>query len=223
MKLLSLIAATLTFALSSQVNAQTFFLDDATVVAPNGTQSNADIIVVDGIIQDQGARLTPSEGAKIISNGWVTPGLFASMSSLGLTDIGSAGPGNDVASEESDTNVSEYVTDSFNPRSIHIGNVRQHGITHAIIAPRSGGHSIFAGTGAVISLTGEFDSILNPEAFVMVDLGERGTTRAGGSRAAAMSQLRALPSGCQGLYTSGKGRHPSTHSRPSRSRYNAHN
>jgi len=71
-----------------------------------------------------------------------------------------------VASEESETNVSEYAADSFNPRSIHIGNVRQHGITHAVIAPRSGGHSIFAGTGAVISLTGEFDSVIDPEAFV---------------------------------------------------------
>jgi len=140
------------------------------------------------------------EGAKTITGGWVTPGLFASMSSLGLTDIGSAGPGNDVASEESETNVSEYAADSFNPRSIHIGNVRQHGITHAVIAPRSGGHSIFAGTGAVISLTGEFDSVIDPEAFVMIDLGETGTIRAGGSRAAAMSQLRAAIEDAEGFF-----------------------
>lgn len=175
---------------TATVNAQTFFLDDATVVAKNGTQSKTDMIVVDGVIQGRGSRLTAPDSAITINNGWVTPGLFASMSSLGLSDIGSSGAGNDVASESSETNISEYAADSFNPRSIHIANVRQNGITHAVVASRSGGNSIFAGTGAIVSLTGEFDSILNPEAFVVVDLGETGTIRAGGSRAAALSQFR---------------------------------
>lgn len=179
------------FAFSSSAFAQTIFVDDATRVAPNGTSSKTDIIIVDGAIQKLGARLTAPDGADVITGGWITSGLFASMSSLGMTDIGSSGPGNDVSSESSETNVSEHAADSFNPRSVHIGNVRQSGVTHAVIAPRSSGNSIFAGTGAVVSLTGEFDSVLNPEAFVMVDLGETGTIRAGGSRAAAMSQLRA--------------------------------
>ena len=174
-----LLLATAALAFSTPSFAQTFFVDDATVVAENGTQSKTDIIVVDGVIQTRGARLSAPDGAKTISGGWVTPGLFAPMSSLGMTDIGSAGPGNDVGSETSATNVSEHAADSFNPRSVHIANVRQSGITHALIAPRSGGNSIFAGTGAVISLTGGFDSVLNPEAFVMVDMGETGTVRAG--------------------------------------------
>jgi imidazolonepropionase-like amidohydrolase len=189
MRTLLLTAAALTLA--TQAHAQSFFVDDATVVAANGVQSKTDIIVVNGQIETRGARLSAPDGATTISGGWVTPGLFASMSSLGMTDIGSSGPGNDVGSESSPTNVSEYAADSFNPRSVHVANVRQHGITHAVIAPRSGSDSIFGGTGAIISLSGEFDSILDPEAFVMVDLGETGTRRAGGSRAAAMSQLRA--------------------------------
>ena len=187
----TLFLTTAVFALSSPAFAQTYFVDDATVVAANGTQSKTDVIVVDGVIQGRGARLSAPDGATTITGGWVTPGLFAPMSSLGMTDIGSSGPGNDVSSESSETNVSEHAADSFNPRSVHIGNVRQSGITHAVIAPRSSGNSIFAGTGAIISLTGEFDSVLDSEAFVMVDMGETGTVRAGGSRAAAMSQLRA--------------------------------
>lgn len=194
-----LLAAT-ALAFSSPTYAQTVFLDDATMVAENGSLSKTDVILVDGTLQQRGPNLAAPDGASVISGGWVTPGLFASMSSLGLTDIGSSGPGNDVASEHSETNVSEFVVDSFNPRSIHIGNVRQHGVTHAVVAPRSGEHSIFAGTGAVISLSGEFDSVLNPEAFVMVDMGERGTTRAGGSRAAAMSQLRAAIDDAEGYF-----------------------
>ena len=186
----TLLLATAAIAFSTPVCAQTFFLDDATVVSKSGTLSKTDIIVVDGVIQNRGESLAPPGNARVISNGWVTPGLFAPMSSLGMTDIGSSGPGNDVSSETSKTNVSEYAADSFNPRSVHIANVRQSGITHAVIAPRSSGDSIFAGTGAVISMTGSFASILSPEAFVMVDMGETGTVRAGGSRAAAMSQLR---------------------------------
>ena len=185
---------------SMQAHAQTVFVNDATVVAPNGAQSKTDIIVVDGAIETRGARLTAPDGATIIDGGWVTPGLFAAMSSVGMTDIGSSGPGNDVGSETSKTNVSEYAADSFNPRSVHVANVRQHGITHAVIAPRSGSDSIFAGTGAIVSLTGEFDSILVPEAFVMVDLGETGTRRAGGSRAAAMSQFRAAIDDAEGFF-----------------------
>lgn len=196
----TLLLATAAFALASPSFAQTHFLDDATVVAANGTQSKTDIIVVDGVIQGRGARLEAPEGATTITDGWVTPGLFAPMSSLGMTDLGSSGPGNDVSSESSATNVSEHAADSFNPRSVHVANVRQSGVTHAVIAPRSSGNSIFAGTGAVVSLTGEFDSVIVPEAFVMVDLGETGTIRAGGSRAAAMSQFRAAIEDAQGFF-----------------------
>jgi imidazolonepropionase-like amidohydrolase len=185
-----LLTSALVFA-ASPVFAQTLFLDDATVVDAKGEKSTADLIVTDGVITQQAATLSAPAGASSVEGAWVTSGLFAPMSSLGLTDIGSGGPGNDAASEDSLTNVSERVADSFNPRSIHIDNVRQSGITHALVAPRSGSDSIFAGTGAIVSLTGEFDSVLISDAFVMVELGETGTLRAGGSRAAAMAQLRA--------------------------------
>lgn len=180
--------------------AQTLFLEDAQVVDTSGSQSQIDVILTDGIVVQSGADLTAPSGAQTVTGAWVTPGLFAPMSSLGLTDIGSSGPGNDVSSENSNTNVSERAADSFNPRSIHIANVRQNGITHALVAPRSGSGSIFAGTGAIVSLSGEFDSVVIPEAFVVVDLGETGTRRAGGSRAAAMAQFRAAIADADGFF-----------------------
>ncbi len=194
-----LITSALVFVAPSAF-AQTLFLDNATVVDANGAQSQMDIILKDGNIRQRGAEIPAPAGADTVTGAWVTPGLFASMSSLGLTDIGSTGPGNDVSSETSKTNVSERAVDSFNPRSIHIPNVRQSGVTHALVAPRSGGNSIFAGTGAIVSLTGEFDSVLKSDAFVMVDLGETGTIRAGGSRAAAMAQLRAAIYDADGFF-----------------------
>ncbi len=177
--------------------AQTLFVDNAKQM---GTNRTVDVIIEDGAITRQAATLRAPNGAERIEGAWVTQGLFSTMSSLGLTDIGSSGAGNDVASEHSHTNVSERVADSFNPRSIHIANTRRRGITHAVVAPRSGEGSIFAGTGSIVSLTGEFDSILIPEAFIMIDLGETGTQRAGGSRAASMAEFRAGINDVKGFF-----------------------
>jgi len=126
--------------------AQTVFLDDATRIGPDGSRSTIDVIIRDGEITSQAKRLKKPRDAQLIENGWLTSGLFAPMSTLGLTDIGSSGPGNDIASENSETNVAERAADSFNPRSPYIGNTVQRGVTHAIIAPRGGEGSIFAGT-----------------------------------------------------------------------------
>jgi len=194
-----LLAGALIF-LSPAAFAQSVFLDNATRIAPDGSQTTVDVLIRDGVIVSQAGKLKEPSGAQKIDGGWITPGLFAPMSTLGLTDIGSGGPGNDISSEHSETSVSERAADSFNPRSPYIGNTVQRGITHAVIAPRSGEGSIFAGTGAVIALTGNFDSVLTEDAFVMVDLGETGTRRAGGSRAAAMAQLRAALADANGFF-----------------------
>lgn len=179
--------------------AQTLFLDDATIVQANGERSTADIVWSDGKIAQQGANLTAPQGADTVTGAWVTPGLFTSMSNLGLTDLGSNGVGNDIRAADAPTSVSERAADSFNPRSPYIANTRARGITHAVVAPGASGNSIFAGTGAIIELTGEFDSVLTEEAFVYLTLGESGGSRAGGSRAAAMAQLRAAISDAEGF------------------------
>lgn len=187
----TLLLTTALLAAAPATMAQDFFLDNATIVSATGDKTTADVIVRDGKIFRQGPTLSQGDGDTLVTDAWVTPGLFASVSALAMTDIGSSGSGNDVSSERSPTSVSERAADSFNPRNPHIDDVRRRGVTHALIAPRSSGNSIFAGTGALVSLTGEFDSVLNDEAFVMVSLGETGAGRAGGSRAAALRQLRA--------------------------------
>lgn len=193
-----LLTATLT-ALAPAAFAQTVFLDDATVVSSDGTRITADIIWTGGQITEQGESLTAPAGADTITGAWVTGGLFASMSSLGLNDIGSSGPGNDVSAGDAPTSVSERAADSFNPRSPYIANTRGRGITHALVAPRASGDSIFAGTGAIVDMTGDFDSILVEDAFVMLVLGESGGVRAGGSRAAALAQLRSAIADAEGF------------------------
>jgi len=175
--------------------AQDMFISDAKVVSntASGILENQDIIVRNGKITQIGADLTAPMSVETIdaTGRWVTPGLIAPFSRLGLMDIGGEDVTNDTSSGESETSVSELASDSFNPKSVFIANTRRMGITHAVISPSAAGHSIFGGTGAVVNLSGDYDSVEKPRSFVFVQLGESGTQRAGGSRAAALQQFRA--------------------------------
>ena len=127
----------------------------------------------------------------ISANGnFVTTGIFAPFSNLGLSDIGGEDLTNDIRSPGSITSINELASDSFNPKSVFIANNRRHGITHALVSPSAAGNSIFAGTGAVVDLTGNFNSIIREKAFIYVQLGESGTIYSGGSRAASLLQLK---------------------------------
>ena len=191
----SLSIALLLSAAALPAAAQDMFISDAKVVSntASGILENQDIIVRNGKITQIGTDLTAPEGVEAIdaNNRWITPGLIAPFSRLGLMDIGGEDVTNDTSSGESETSVSELASDSFNPKSVFIANTRRMGITHAVISPSAAGHSIFGGTGAVVNLSGEYDSVEKPRAFVFVQLGESGTQRAGGSRAAALQQFRA--------------------------------
>ena len=121
---------------------------------------------------------------------WVTSGIFAPFSYLGMADIGGEDLTNDIRSPGSLTSVSENASDNFNPSSVFIANNRRHGITHAAISLAAAGNSIFAGTGSIVNLTGKYNSIVKETAFVLVQLGQQGTLNSGGSRAASLLQLR---------------------------------
>jgi len=191
----SITAALLLTAAALPAAAQDYFISDAKVVTNTdaGIVEAQDVIIRNGKITQIGSNLTPPAGAEAIEGEgrWVTPGIFAPYSRLGLMDIGGEDVTNDTSSGDSDTSVSELASDSYNPKSVFIANTRRLGITHAVISPSAAGDSIFGGTGAVVNLSGEYDSVEKPRAFIFVQLGESGTRRAGGSRAAALQQFRA--------------------------------
>ena len=191
----SLTAALLFSTTASAAMAQDYFISDAKLVTntSEGTLDKADLIIRNGKISQIGTDLVAPANADIISadGRWVTPGLIAPFSRLGLMDIGGEDVTNDTSSGDSKTSVSELASDSYNPKSVFVANTRRLGVTHAVISPSAAGDSIFGGTGAVVNLSGGYDSVEKPAAFVFVQLGEAGTRRAGGSRAAALQQLRA--------------------------------
>ena len=170
--------------------ASSLFLDNATLIEDNGTTRTVDIRIEDGTIQAMGARLREPSNVETVSGAWVSSGLVASYSSLGIVDIGAESSTNDTQSETELFSAAILAADSFNPREVHIGNARQRGVMYTVVAPRPDGNVIFAGMGLTASTDGSDDSILSEKAFIHLALGEAGANRAGGSRGAAIQQLR---------------------------------
>ena len=189
-----LLTASAAFLMSMPAFAQTIFIKDAQVVtnANGGQKARTSIVVKNGRIIQIGQDINVPDGAKIVSGEgqWVTPGLFASLTSLGLVEIGAEDATDDTSAKKASTSVSDMAVDGFNPISPIIGNTRVSGVTHAAVIGRAS-HNIFAGTGFVADMSGAFESVVKPESFVYVQLGSRGGSLAGGSRSASMSQLRA--------------------------------
>jgi len=181
-------------AIALPASAQDYFISNARLVTntSDGIIEDADILIRAGKIAQIGTNLVaPADAPLVKADGkWVTPGLIAPFSTLGLVDIGAEDTTNDITSEKSHTSISELASDSFNPKAASIANTRRRGITHAVISPRAAGESIFGGTGLIANLSGDYESIETPQAFIYVQLGAQGTSRSGGSRASSFRQLR---------------------------------
>jgi len=174
-------------ALSVSATAQTVFIDDAQI----GSDKMADIVITDGQITQIGSDISAPQGARTLpgNNHWVTPGMFASLTGLGLVEIGAEDSTDDRQANDAKTSVSDLAYYGFNSQSPIIDNTRVSGVTHAAIIGNPS-HNIFAGTGFTANMSGDLASIENQRAFIYVQLGSRGGKLAGGSRSASMSQLR---------------------------------
>ncbi len=174
--------------------AQDMLIKDAKVVTngAGGIIENGDVLIRGGKIVEIGTNIAPPAGIEAMdgTGKWVTPGLFAPFSSIGLVEVNAEANTNDISADEANTSVSNRASDSFNPKTPVIGNTRVEGITHIVSAPGTG-ENIFGGIGLVANTTGDFDSIKTDQAFMYISLGEGGANAAGGSRSASMNQLRA--------------------------------
>jgi imidazolonepropionase-like amidohydrolase len=209
MRLLS--ALLFVVALATPAAAETVLIRDGRVVTNGaaGTIENGDVLIIDGRISAVGASITAPRGARIVEaqGRFVTPGAFAAMSALGLSEInGSSAP--DDASVEGDLIAAAADAGrAFNPDVTAIAITRMEGVTRAAIAPSSTA-TMFGGRGALVSLSGDPDSVFRQRAFMVVELGETGASRTGSSRAAvwpafeaALRDAREYP----GRYRSGQG------------------
>ncbi|HEX3676304.1 MAG TPA: hypothetical protein VHU79_02765, partial [Sphingomicrobium sp.] len=188
--MISRVAAALFLAAAAPAGAQTFAIVGGTVALGDGSAPipNGMVVVRDGRIVAAGeVRMKLPDGTQVIdaTGKWVTPGIVAGFSRLGLTDVsGGAEGANDESAEKSPFNAAIDVAPAINPNYQPVGVNRADGVTRAVVAPRAQ-HSIFAGQGAVIDTGADMDPITKRKAFQFVELGQNGAEDAGGSRPSA--------------------------------------
>lgn len=182
--------ALLLLASASAADAQTFAIVNGTVALGDGSAPipNGTVVVRDGRIVAAGnIRMKLPADARVIdaTGKWVTPGIVAGFSRLGLTDVsGGAEGANDEKADKSPFNAAIDVAPAINPNYQPIGVNRADGVTRAVVAPQAA-HNIFAGQGAVIDTGADMDPITKRKAFQFVELGASGADEAGGSRPSA--------------------------------------
>lgn len=190
MKALLLAAAALIVA--TPATAQTIAITGGTVAVGDGSQpiEGGTVVIRDGRIVAAGRGIAVPAGAQVVdaSGKWVAAGIVAGIGNLGLVDSSGVRDSNDSSAGNSPFNAAIDVSTAINPNAVNIANERLGGVTRAIIN-NDAGQSIFAGQGAVIDLGADPDPITRARAFQMVELGETGAGKAGGSRPAAYAML----------------------------------
>ncbi|MBV7265434.1 amidohydrolase family protein [Erythrobacter ani] len=186
-RLLTLAASAL--ALSAvPATAQDVAITNATVVTGDGSEpvEGGTIVVRSGRVVAAGAGVEVPAGMQALDAGgaWVTPGLFATVTTLGIVDVSAVSQSNDTRSGGSPFSAALDVAPVVNPNSQHMLVHRAAGITRAATTTMPSA-SIFAGQGAIIDLDSDSNPVTRARAFQLVDLGEAGGRIAGGSRAAA--------------------------------------
>ncbi|WP_298470963.1 amidohydrolase family protein [uncultured Erythrobacter sp.] len=183
--------------------AQDFVIANATVVKGDGSEpiENGAVIVEDGKVIFAGASAGQSFETDMVldvNGAFVTPGLFATITTLGIWDVSAVRDSNDTRAGGSPFSAALDAAPIVNPSSQHILVHRAAGITRAATTTLPSG-SIFAGQGAIIDLDSDASPIMQARAFQMVDLGESGARIAGGSRASTHTLFRAALREAQAL------------------------
>jgi imidazolonepropionase-like amidohydrolase len=181
--------AALLIAAAAPVAAQTVVITGGTVALGDGSEPipGGTVVMRDGRIVGAGVGIPFPRDAEVVdaSGKWVTPGIVAGFSRLGLSevDLSADGTTDDVA-RNGPFSAAIDVAPAINPLTTTIPVNRADGVTRAIVAPNVA-RNIFAGQGAVIDLGADMDPITARRRFQFVELGEAGANAAGGSRASA--------------------------------------
>ena len=177
-----------TSLLAAPAFAQTVAITGGTVALGDGSEpiEGGTVVLRDGRIVAAGRNVAVPAGAQRVdaTGKWVTPGIVAGFSRVGLIEVDAVSSTNDVSAGNSPFSAAIDVAPAINPRALAIQVNRAGGVTRAIVAPGTA-KSIFAGQGAVIDLGSDMEAVTRARAFQFVELGETGADEAGGSRAAA--------------------------------------
>lgn len=175
--------------ISTLATASSILIKDADIYASSGLLVKTNLYIKNGKIAAIGAQSPATADLEIQGLGKsITAGLFNSSTQLGTVEVSAIEQTVDFYSENETVTASLRIADVFNPRSTLIPHNRVHGLTHGLLIPESGTH-LFAGQVALVQL-GNQPKVIHPSLAVALDFTERGISLMGGSRAAALVQLR---------------------------------
>ena len=174
---------------STLATASSILIKDADIYASSGLLVKTNLYIENGKIAAIGVQSPATADIEIQGLGKsITAGLFNSSTQLGTVEVSAIEQTVDFYSENETVTASLRIADVFNPRSTLIPHNRVHGLTHSLLIPESGTH-LFAGQVALVQL-GNQPKVIHPSLAVALDFTERGISLMGGSRAAALVQLR---------------------------------
>jgi imidazolonepropionase-like amidohydrolase len=186
------------FFYSAIVFCQNYAIVGATVhtMGAQGKIENATVLIKDGKIQLVQSGNVPVAGYTLIQaeNKVITPGFIGAKTQLGLVDVGFSAGTNDSTGEQtgfSSTGAAYDVSYAINADSSLFAVSRIAGVTSAATS-MSDTHQLFAGQGAIISLSADATPLLKSKAFISVQVGNAGADAIGGSRAVLWANLDAI-------------------------------
>lgn len=178
---------------STPVLAETVAITGGKLVIGDGSApiEGGTVIISNGRVTAAGSNVAvPAGSQRIDATGkWVTPGLVAGFSRIGLAGVDAVDDSNDSSAKTSPFSASLDVSTGVNPDVAAIAINRAAGVTRAVVSPDAS-NAIFGGQGAVIDTGADPDAITRPRVFQFVEFGEGGARRAGGSRPALIAAFR---------------------------------
>jgi imidazolonepropionase-like amidohydrolase len=202
-----LYAAVALAAFSTPVSAETIAITGGRVVIGDGSApiDGATVVIRDGNVVAAGVGVAVPAGARTIdaSGKWVTPGVFAGFTRLGLAEVDAVNGTNDKSGGRSGFSAAIDIAPAIDPFRSPFAVNRSAGVTRAVVAPEAA-DTIFAGQGAIADLGADSDAVTKPRAFQFAVFGEEGAANAGGSRAGTHLHFRAMLREAQD-YAAGRG------------------
>ncbi|MBO9714903.1 amidohydrolase family protein [Sphingomonas sp.] len=173
--------------------AQDVAITNAKLVIGDGSApiDGGTVVVRGGKVVAAGAGVAVPSGIRTVDAGgkWVSPGIFAGFTRLGIVEVDGVNQTNDASAGQSPFHAAIDVAPAVNPLNSPVAINRAEGITRAVVAPDTAG-SIFAGQGAIIDLGADRDGVSKAQAFQFMEYGENGAQLAGGSRPAAYAAIK---------------------------------
>lgn len=202
-----LYAAVALAAFSAPVSAETIAITGGRVIIGDGSApiDGGTVVIRDGNVVAAGVGVAVPAGARTIdaSGKWVTPGVFAGFTRLGLAEVDAVNGTNDKSGGRSGFSAAIDIAPAIDPFRSPFAVNRSAGVTRAVVAPEAA-DSIFAGQGAIADLGADSDAVTKPRAFQFAVFGEEGASNAGGSRAGTHLHFRAMLREAQD-YAAGRG------------------